>query len=149
MFPQYDSRLPLLSGSNSPATAAVHGCSEHAGPCLTLFPLPVHLLRLSSGAGPVAEWLSSCALISGPGFCGFGSWAQTWHCSSGHTEVASHTPQLEGPTTRMHNYVVGGFGEKKKKKKNSLTTTKKASAQMLPLTRSFSSYPREDAPAFI
>ena len=22
-------------------------------------------------------------------------------------------PQLEGPTTRMYNYVLGGFGEKK------------------------------------
>ena len=25
-------------------------------------------------------------------------------------------PQLEGPTTRIYNYVLGGFGEKKKKK---------------------------------
>ena len=26
-------------------------------------------------------------------------------------------PQLEGPTTRIYNYVLGAFGEKKKKKK--------------------------------
>ena len=26
-------------------------------------------------------------------------------------------PQLEGPTTKMCNYVLGGFGEKKQKKK--------------------------------
>ena len=26
-------------------------------------------------------------------------------------------PQLEGPTTKIHNYVLGGFGEKKQKKK--------------------------------
>ena len=46
----------------------------------------------------------------------FGSWARTWHCSSGHAEAASHMPQLEGPTTRIYSYVLGGFGEKKKKK---------------------------------
>ena len=26
-------------------------------------------------------------------------------------------PQLEGPTTKIYNYVLGGFGEKKQKKK--------------------------------
>ena len=26
-------------------------------------------------------------------------------------------PQLEGPTTKIYNYVLGGFGEKKKEKK--------------------------------
>ena len=26
-------------------------------------------------------------------------------------------PQLEGPTTEIYNYVLGGFGEKKQKKK--------------------------------
>ena len=26
-------------------------------------------------------------------------------------------PQPQGPTTRIYNYVLGGFGEKKKKKK--------------------------------
>ena len=26
-------------------------------------------------------------------------------------------PQLEGPTTKIHNYVLGGFGDKKEKKK--------------------------------
>ena len=30
----------------------------------------------------------------------FKSWAGTWHHSSSHTEVASHVPQLEGPTTK-------------------------------------------------
>ena len=33
-----------------------------------------------------------------------------------HAEVASHIAELEGPTTRTYNYVLGGFGEKKKKK---------------------------------
>ena len=32
------------------------------------------------------------------GFCWFGSRVRTWHRSSGHTEAASHMPQLEGPT---------------------------------------------------
>ena len=31
--------------------------------------------------------------------------------------AASHMPQLEGPTTRIYNCVLGSFGEKKKKKK--------------------------------
>ena len=36
---------------------------------------------------------------------------------SGHAEAASHMPQLEGPTTRIYNYVLGDFGEKKGEKK--------------------------------
>ena len=56
-----------------------------------------------------------CALrFGGPGF---GSWARTWHPSLGHVEVASHMPLLEGPTTKIYNYVLGGFGEKKSRKK--------------------------------
>ena len=39
-----------------------------------------------------------------------------WHHSSGHAEAASHTAQPEGPTTRICNYVRGGFGEKKRKR---------------------------------
>ena len=46
----------------------------------------------------------------------FGSWAWTWHHSSGHTGVASHVPQLEGPTTKRYNHVLGGFREKKSRK---------------------------------
>ena len=61
------------------------------------------------GAGPGAEWLSSCALLWRP-------WARTQHRWSGHAEAASHMPQLEGPTTKkIHSYVLGGFGEKKGK----------------------------------
>ena len=30
--------------------------------------------------------------------------------------MASPTAKLEGPTTGIYNYVLGGFGEKKKKK---------------------------------
>ena len=53
----------------------------------------------------------------GPGFPQLGSWVRTRHHSSGHAESASHIAQAEGPTTRMYNYVLGGFGEKKEKKK--------------------------------
>ena len=35
----------------------------------------------------------------------------------GHVEAVSHMPQLEGPTTKIYNYVLGGFGEKKTIKK--------------------------------
>src|SRR3712207_8935383 len=38
--------------------------------------------------------------LGGPGFHWFGSWAWTWHHSSGHAEAASHVPQLEGATTK-------------------------------------------------
>ena len=44
---------------------------------------------------------------------------RTWHRSSGHVEAASHIPQLEGPATKIYNYVRGGGvgGEIKEKKK--------------------------------
>ena len=62
------------------------------------------------------EWLSSCPRFGGPGFRQFNSRVQTWHHSAGHAEAASHMPQLEGPTTKTCNYVLGGFEEKKQKK---------------------------------
>ena len=34
-----------------------------------------------------------------------------------HVEAASHMTQLEGRTTKINNYVLGGFGEKKQKEK--------------------------------
>ena len=59
----------------------------------------------------------SCSTAVAQGFAGFGSWARTWHHSSNHAEAASYMPQLEGHTTRIYNYVLGGFGEKKKETK--------------------------------
>ena len=56
-------------------------------------------------------------LFGGPGFHELGSQAWTWHRSSSHAEVASHIAQPEGPTTGIHNYVLGDFGDKNKKKK--------------------------------
>ena len=47
----------------------------------------------------------------------FESWARTWHCSSDHAEVASHMPQLEGPTTKNIQLCTEGlWGEKGKNK---------------------------------
>ena len=69
------------------------------------------------GASPVAKWLSLCIPLSSPGFRRFGSWVRTWHCSLGHAEAALHMPQLEGPTTKIYNYVLKGFGEKKQGEK--------------------------------
>ena len=40
------------------------------------------------------------------------------HRSSGHAEAASHIAQPEALTTRIYNYVPGGFGEKNKTKRN-------------------------------
>ena len=49
-------------------------------------------------------------------FCWFGSWVQTRHRLSGHVKAVSHMPQLEGPTSKIYNYVRGRFGEKKQEK---------------------------------
>ena len=74
--------------------------------------------RHLSGDGPEVRWLSSQALLWCPGFHRFGSWAQTWHCSSGHAEAVSHMPQL-GPTTKKNPATVywGYLGRKSKKRK--------------------------------
>ena len=39
-------------------------------------------------------------------------------CRHGHAEAVSHVPHLEGPTTKICNYILCGFGEKKQKKKD-------------------------------
>ena len=72
------------------------------------------------GEGAVRdEWLSLLAPLRRPWFRQFGAWARTWHHSSGHIEVASHMPQLEGPTTKNIQLSTGGiWGEKAKRKKN-------------------------------
>ena len=66
----------------------------------------------------MAEWLSLHALLRQPRVLLVGSWAQTWHHSSGHAEVASHIAQPEGPTAGIYNYVLRGLGEKMGEKKD-------------------------------
>ena len=64
--------------------------------------------------GRVVKFVRSTA--GGPVFHRFGSWAWTWHCSSNHTEAASHMPQQERPTTKNIQLCTGGlWGEKGKK----------------------------------
>ena len=70
------------------------------------------------GAGAVAEWLGSCTPLQWPRV----SPVQILGTDlaplpSSHTEAASHIAEPEGPTTRIYNYVLGGFGEKKEKEK--------------------------------
>ena len=85
-------------------------------------------------AGPVAKWLSSSALLqAAQGFAGSDPGRGTWHRSSGHAEAASHMSQLEGPTTKIYNYVLGGerFGEKnQEKKKKRLATVVSSGANL-------------------
>ena len=50
--------------------------------------------------------------------------------ASGRVEVASHMPQLEGHTTKIYNYVLGGFGEKKQKRKRRLATVGSSGANL-------------------
>ena len=83
-----------------------------------------------AGAGPVAEWLSSCSPLPQPGVRWFGSWAQAWHHSSSHAEAVSHIPQPEGPTTTIYNYVPEGFGEKKKTGKTRVATDVSSGANL-------------------
>ena len=60
----------------------------------------------------------SCSALATWGFRASDPGNGPTYCSSSHAEAASHIAQPEGPTTRIYNHVLGGFGEKKKKKKD-------------------------------
>ena len=62
----------------------------------------------------MAEWLNSHALLQWPRVSQARILGADLARPSSHTEAASHRAQLEGPTTRIYNHVLGGFGEKKK-----------------------------------
>ena len=70
---------------------------------------------MGPACGQVVKFMPS-ALVA-QGFAGSDPRAQTWRHSSGHAEAVSHMTQPEGPTTRIYNYVLGGFEKKKKKEK--------------------------------
>ena len=53
--------------------------------------------------------------ISGLGFAGSDPGCGPTRCSSSHTVVASHREELEWPTTRIYNHILGLWGEKKKR----------------------------------
>ena len=80
--------------------------------------LSIYCYIESTGAGPVAKWLSLHAPLCSPGCHRFGSQARTWHCSSGHAEVVSHITQPEGPNNQNIELCPGGaLGRRKRKKK--------------------------------
>ena len=65
----------------------------------------------------MAEWLSSRAPRRRPSVSLVRILGADMHCSSNHTEAASHMPQLEGPTTKNIQLCNGGlWGEKGKNK---------------------------------
>ena len=56
--------------------------------------------------------------LAAQGFAGLDSRHGHGTAHQAHAEMASHIAESEGPTTRIYNYVLGGFGEKKKKKEH-------------------------------
>ena len=64
----------------------------------------------------MAEWLTLHTASVAQDFTRLDP-GRMWHHSSGHAETASHIAQPEAFTTRIYNYVLGGFGEKKGKEK--------------------------------
>ena len=67
--------------------------------------------------GPVVKFARSAS--AAPGFRRFKSWAGTRQHSSSHAEVASHMPQLEGPTTQKNKQLcTGGLCKEKGKIKS-------------------------------
>ena len=40
-------------------------------------------------------------------------------------------PELEGPTTKIYNYVLGAYGEEKKKKENPLARSQPLNSDLL------------------
>ena len=58
-----------------------------------------------------------CSASAAQGFMGLdpGCIPSTTHQTM--LRQASHMPQTEGPTTRIYNYVLGGFGEKERRRK--------------------------------
>ena len=71
------------------------------------------ITNIDPGASSVAEWLSSHAPLWQPRVWILGT---DMAPLSVHVEAASYIPQLEGPATKIYNYVRGG-GEIKQKKK--------------------------------
>ena len=82
----------------------------------------------------MAEWLSSRALLQRPGVSLVQILGADMAPQSGHAEVVSHMPQLEGPTSKIYNYALGRFGVKKQKRlpKNSV---RKATKQLTTVQR--------------
>ena len=80
----------------------------------------------------MAEWLSSRAPLRRSRISLVQILGADMHRSSGHVEAVSHVLQLEGPTSKIYNYILGGFGEKKQKgrKKRRLATVVSSGANL-------------------
>ena len=77
--------------------------------------------------GQVLKFACSAAAAAAQGFAGLDR-------GRGHGSIRqamlSHMSQLEGPATKIYNYVPGGFGEKKQKKKKRLATVVSSGANL-------------------
>ena len=76
----------------------------------------VHFKAHVLGAGPMAKWLGSCALLRRPSVLPVRILGMNLAPSS-HVEGASYTAQLGGPTTRICGFVLGALGRRKGRKK--------------------------------
>ena len=77
-----------------------------------------------SGAGPVAEWLSSCAPLWRPRVLPVWILGADMAPLPGHGEAVSHMPHLEGPTTKKYTTIYWeDLGEKKRKEKKKRLAT--------------------------
>ena len=63
----------------------------------------------------MAEWLGARALLRRPRVSLVRILGTVVTLLIGHTEAASHMPQLEGPTAKNTQLCTEGFGEKKEK----------------------------------
>ena len=83
----------------------------------TKFMVEVNCLR-NVGAGPTAEWLSSCALLRRPRASPVWILGGHGHGTAHQPTLrqASHMPQLEGPTTKYTTMYWGALGRKRKNK---------------------------------
>ena len=61
-------------------------------------------------AGPVAEWLGSCALLQWPRVSPVQILGVDLALLIRPCEVVSHIAEPEGPATRIYNYVLGDYG---------------------------------------
>ena len=69
---------------------------------------------------PCGQVVKFHALLGGPGFAGLDTGCGRTHRSSGHAVAASYIEELEWPTTRIYNYLLGLWWGKNKKRKQML-----------------------------
>lgn len=67
------------------------------------------------GASTVTQWLGLRPSLQWPGVPGWDKGCRSEHHSSSHAVTASHIDELETPTTRICNYLLGHWGERKAK----------------------------------